>query len=230
MSRKFPPIVPSGEYLLHPKRGRTYRPHDVSAENNGGSPRTSTAALLHRGFRARSEALSPPLSENERHEIEARLNKLPVIVRLDGRFDLTSDPFAVCVSIDEVKDYHLGGLGVTAVNGAAISAITDCAVGAVGVVHFPGVRSGTVNLAISFVRPLFGRSVRAFCWVVRRTNFLLFVEVAVLDGLGRVCATASGMVAQVLSKASSAVSRSSEGNRESNGAAPPSSGSCADEE
>jgi acyl-coenzyme A thioesterase PaaI-like protein len=222
MTHTSQPAASPDDYVLHPKQGRTYRAQ-ASAETNDASP----AAPPRRGLPPRSEALSSPLSENERREIEARLNKLPMIARLGGRFDLTGDPFAVAVCIDEVRDYHLGGLGVAAVNGAAISAIADCAVGASGVVHFPGVRSGTVNLAISFVRPLFGRTVRAFCWVVRRTNLLLFVEVAILDSSNRVCATGSGMVAQVLPKAASLAGGRDGGDA---GAAPPPSRSSADEE
>lgn len=204
------PAGAPSDYLLYPKRGRQYRA-PVTKERTGPPPPVSTVVPSRHGSPPRSEPLDPPLSDSQCREMENRLNKLPMIARLGGRFDLTSDPRTVCVCIDQVQDYHLGGLGVAAVNGAAISAITDCAVGAVGIVHFPAVRSGTVNLAINFVRPLFGRTVRAYCWVTRRTNLLLFVEAAVLDSSNRVCATAAGMVAQVLPRASGSPASGSSG-------------------
>ncbi len=208
---KDPPITEStSNYLLYPKQGRQYRT-PVNGARTEPLPSASTVAPWGRGLLLRSDALVPPLSDDQRQEVENRLNKLPVIAHLGGRFDLTSDDRTICVCVDEVQDYHLGGLGVMAVNGAAISALTDCAVGAAGILHFPAVRSGTVNLATNFMRPLFGRTVRAYCWVIRRTNLLLFVEAAVLDSSNRVCATATGMVAQVLPRAqSSAISRSGE--------------------
>lgn len=218
--------APSADYLLHPKRGRAYD-IEPSGHDNDTAPRVPARASLRRGVPARPQAIPSPLSEIERRAVEKRLNKLPLIRHLGGRFDLTSAPPAVCVAIDELKDFHRGGLGVTAVNGAAISALADCMVGAAGVVYFPGVRSGTVNLSMNFVRPLFGRTVRGCCWAMRRTSVLLFVEAVILDSSDRVCATASGLVAQVLPRRSAAISVAGDGSEDKGGAILPSAGAGA---
>jgi acyl-coenzyme A thioesterase PaaI-like protein len=91
-----------------------------------------------------------------------------------------------------------------------VAAILDCAVGAAGIVHFAGVRAGTVTLTLNFLKPVFGRRITANCWVTRRTGSLLFTEATIWDGANRVCVTGSGTVARVAAKPDAAVAAAPE--------------------
>ncbi|HEY0523483.1 MAG TPA: PaaI family thioesterase [Stellaceae bacterium] len=193
----------STDHLLYPKsaeaerrNGAVRRPAFLNADGTAAEPAAEPSPGRGEQTRGRTATLPFPLDDADVAAWEERLNKLPVIIRLGARFDL-SDRYAAQVHIDEIRPDHLGGLGVAALNGATIAGIIDCAIGAAGVVHFSGERAGTLNLALNFMKPVLGKRVTARCIVTRKTKTLLFTEACVLDRRGSVCVTATGIVSKV---------------------------------
>ena len=67
----------------------------------------------------------------------------------------------VVAEIPTVRDEHRGGLGSSAVNGGVLAALFDLVTGCTSLLVAPGRRSATVQLSMSFERPVFGDTVRA---------------------------------------------------------------------
>lgn len=143
---------------------------------------------------------NPPLGPRELEALAERWSALPAMQHLGARADF-SDPSAVRVIIDDLKPYHLGGLGTTAVNGAVIVGLCDAVIGMVGHLQAPGRRVATAQLGIQFIRPLHGSRVVATGRLLRAGQNLVFVAAEVTDDADRVCARADGLVAVVSSKA-----------------------------
>jgi acyl-coenzyme A thioesterase PaaI-like protein len=100
----------------------------------------------------------------------------------------------VCVELAEIKNFHRGGLGTRAVNGAVISGLFDCGLGVAGLLQFPGKRCGTVELSVKFLRPVLGAQVRVYASATKASENMAFVEGMLFSGPA-LCATASGLVA-----------------------------------
>ncbi len=138
--------------------------------------------------------LTVPLEPAQRTALTERWNQLLPMRHLGARGDF-SDPEAVRVFIDPVQDFHRGGLGTSAVNGAVIAGLCDAAVGMVGHVHTQGRRGGTVQLNVVFLRPVMGNRVTAIGRLIRAGANLIFVAVEVEDERGVVCARCDGILA-----------------------------------
>jgi acyl-coenzyme A thioesterase PaaI-like protein len=192
------------DHLLYPKsaeadrrNGANRRPSFLNADGSAVEPAAAAPPPGREERKGGRTAMLPfPLDDADVAAWEERLNKLPVIIRLGARFDL-SDRYAAQVHIDQIRPDHLGGLGVAALNGATIAGIIDCAIGAAGVVHFSGERAGTLNLALNFMKPVLGKRATARCIATRKTKTLLFTEACVLDQRGAICVTATGIVSKV---------------------------------
>src|SRR5260221_14568425 len=74
------------------------------------------------------------------------------------RIDLT-DITKPLVIIDNVEEYHKGGIGTEAVNGAVIAMLADLAIGLLGLTHFAEGMTGTSNLSINYLKPLHAKKV-----------------------------------------------------------------------
>ena len=143
------------------------------------------------GLRLRAQPI--PLDADGRRRWQERMNALPGMRLMGAALDL-SDAAVVRLTLSQVRDEHLGGLGTRAVNGAVIAGLFDAALGVAGTLQFPGQRAGTVELAIKLMRPAFEAPLEVFGIAVRRTPHLAFTE-AELHAGGRRCASASGLVA-----------------------------------
>jgi acyl-coenzyme A thioesterase PaaI-like protein len=143
------------------------------------------------GLRAR--ALAIPLDEAQRRAFAARVNSLPAMRFIGATLDC-ADPALVALRLETVEKQHLGGLGTRAVNGAVIAAMFDAALGFAGAIQLTGRRAGTVELSIKLMRPVFEVPLEAYAVCITRTPHLAFTE-AGLFSHGRLCATASGIVA-----------------------------------
>lgn len=93
-----------------------------------------------------------------------------------------------------VKSEHRGGLGSEAVNGGVLAAIFDLVIGSCSALVDPTRRSATVHLSMNFEQPVHGDIVTAEGWVDRAGGSTLFASAHILDGAGRVCARAQGVV------------------------------------
>ncbi|WP_224365740.1 PaaI family thioesterase [Hyalangium versicolor] len=100
----------------------------------------------------------------------------------------------VVVSIPEVGPQHLGGLGTSAINGGIIAALFDLVIGCTPALLDPTRRCATLQLSMSFQRPLTGKTVRAEAEIDSYGKNTLFASARVLDGENQVCARAQGVV------------------------------------
>jgi uncharacterized protein (TIGR00369 family) len=100
----------------------------------------------------------------------------------------------VVISIPEVRTEHRGGLGTTAVNGAVIAAMFDLVIGCTPALLDPTRRCATLQLSMSFQKPLTGDSVRAEAEIDSHSKTTLFASARVLDSQNNVCARAQGIV------------------------------------
>lgn len=142
-------------------------------------------------LRARAQPI--PLAEAARRQIAARLNGLASMRLVGAHLDL-ADPAVVRVTLAEVAEHHLGGLGTRAVNGAVIAGLFDAALGVAGTVQFGSLRAGTVELSIKLMRPAFEAPIEVLAIALKHSPHLAFTE-AELYAEGRLCAVASGIVA-----------------------------------
>ncbi len=100
----------------------------------------------------------------------------------------------VVVSLPEVRPEHRGGLGTTAINGGIIAALFDLVIGCTPALLDPTRRCATLQLSMSFQRPLTGDSVRAEAEIDSHGKNTLFASARVVDAQGHVCARAQGVV------------------------------------
>ncbi|MDC0714066.1 PaaI family thioesterase [Stigmatella sp. ncwal1] len=100
----------------------------------------------------------------------------------------------VLISLPEVRPEHLGGLGTTAVNGAVLSAMFDLAIGCTPALLDPTRRCATLQLSLSFQRPLVGSSLEAEAEIDSHGKSTLFASARIRDAQGNICARAQGVV------------------------------------
>jgi uncharacterized protein (TIGR00369 family) len=93
-----------------------------------------------------------------------------------------------------VRPEHRGGLGTHAVNGGIIAALFDLAIGCTPALLDPTRRAATMQLSMSFERPLLGDVVRAESTLDSAGTGTLFASARVYDEQGRVCARCQGVV------------------------------------
>jgi uncharacterized protein (TIGR00369 family) len=103
-------------------------------------------------------------------------------------------PDRVEVALDEVRPEFRGGLGSEAVNGGVLAAMFDLVIGCTPALVDPTRRSATVQLSMSFERPVRGEQVVAEGWIDTAGTRTLFSSARILDANGQVCARCQGVV------------------------------------
>ncbi len=98
------------------------------------------------------------------------------------------------VRLDSIRPEHRGGLGTSAVNGGVLAAIFDLAIGCTPALLDPTRRSATMQLSMSFERPVFGNSLRAEARIDSARKLVLFASARVFDAEGIECARCQGVV------------------------------------
>jgi uncharacterized protein (TIGR00369 family) len=101
----------------------------------------------------------------------------------------------VVAEIRPVRAEHRGGLGTSAVNGGVLAAVFDLVAGCTALLVDPRRRSATVQLSMSFERPLLGDSLRAEARIDNLGRRTLFASARMLDERGQVCARCQAVVA-----------------------------------
>jgi len=109
---------------------------------------------------------------------------------------ILEDDYIVSCAIKHIMDYHRGGMGISALNGAIISSLLDCVIAVSGVLQFPGKKAGTVELSIKIIKPLFGNSAYAEGFVTKKAKNISFSEGFLYDENSKLCARASGIVSK----------------------------------
>ena len=100
----------------------------------------------------------------------------------------------VVVSLPELRPEHLGGLGTSAVNGGILAALFDLAIGCSSALVDPSRRAATVQLSMSFERPVRGDSLHVEATVDTAGSTTLFASARLYDAQGEVCARCQGVV------------------------------------
>ena len=103
--------------------------------------------------------------------------------------------FGAHIAFPELRPEHRGGLGsAAAVNGGILAAMFDLAIGCSGALVDPSRRCATVQLSMSFERPVTGAGMRVEAEIENKSVSLLFATARVFDGEDRVCARCQGVV------------------------------------
>ncbi len=98
------------------------------------------------------------------------------------------------VSLDPVKREHLGGLGTDAVNGGVLAAMFDLAIGCTPALVDPKRRTATMQLSMTFMRPVRGEHIWAEAHVEHAGGSTLFARCTIFDAEGNACAKCDGVV------------------------------------
>jgi uncharacterized protein (TIGR00369 family) len=104
----------------------------------------------------------------------------------------------VVAEVPEVRPEHRGGMGTSAVNGGVLSALFDLVTGCTVLLLDVGRRSATVQLSMSFERPVLGNAVRAEARITSQGRRTLFARAHILDEKGQPCAHCQAVVAVAL--------------------------------
>lgn len=100
----------------------------------------------------------------------------------------------VHVVMDPIKPEHLGGLGTSAVNGGVLAAAFDLAIGCTPALVDPTRRNATMQLSMSFLRPVTGTRFHVESRIDRSGSDTLFATARLFDAKGDLCSTGSGLV------------------------------------
>ncbi|AGC42975.1 thioesterase family protein [Myxococcus stipitatus DSM 14675] len=101
----------------------------------------------------------------------------------------------VVVTLPELRPEHRGGVGsALAVNGGILAALFDLAIGTSGALVDPTRRCATVQLSMSFERPVTGDRLRVESEIDSQGLTLLFATARVYDAQDRVCGRCQGVV------------------------------------
>lgn len=98
------------------------------------------------------------------------------------------------IRMDAIRPEHRGGLGTSAVNGGVLAAMFDLALGCTPALIDPTRRSATMQLSMSFERPVFGDSLLTEARIDSARKLVLFSSARILDSSGIECARCQGVV------------------------------------
>src|SRR5689334_1027361 len=100
----------------------------------------------------------------------------------------------VVVRVDPIQPSQRGGMGTAAVNGGVLAAIFDFVIGITAALVDPSTRSGTMQLNMTFERPVKGDWFVAEAWIDRAGGSTLFSSAFIKDSQGEICSRATGLV------------------------------------
>ncbi len=133
-----------------------------------------------------------PLGQDEKEKMEQIWNSNFILKNMGVKIDL-SDDYLIKAVLDPVLPMHRGGLGTAAVNGVVLSALFDLTIGLVGIVNSRNHRTGTVQLNINFLRPVWGNSLTVEGRLVKQGKSLVFARGEIFDEKKELCATCDGI-------------------------------------
>lgn len=138
-------------------------------------------------------ALRIPMTGEDRGLWQTRLSGMAILRHLGVELCL-QDEYAVYLALKHRTSAHLGGLGTTALNGAMIAGMMDCAMSVAGILHFRGRTCGTAQLSIQFMKPVKSPCPVIECYAVRKSSNMLFLQANLLEENGKCSALATGIV------------------------------------
>jgi uncharacterized protein (TIGR00369 family) len=131
-------------------------------------------------------------------EIENVFNRSVQLQHLGARIDM-SDPEIPKGYIDELKDFHAGGIGSEAVNGGVIASLADLTMGLLGLLHFKEGMTATAQLTVHYLKPFRSKSIAAEAHTQQVVGNRIFGTVELKNDKGEVCAIAYGALAKGIS-------------------------------
>ena len=96
--------------------------------------------------------------------------------------------------VDPILPFHRGGLGTSAVNGGVLAAMFDFVIGTTPALIDPSKRTATMQLSITFERPVTGDWFIAEGRVDRAGAATIFSSAVIKDTQGVVCSRCTGLV------------------------------------
>ncbi len=135
---------------------------------------------------------SPPPTREQLDRYAFLFNQSAALKALSARASFPSFE-EVELLIDPLLPHHRGGLGTEAANGGILAAIFDFAIGCTPALVDPTRRSATLQLSMSFERPLTGNILRARGKIDRSGSAMLFASAVIYDQSGVPCARCQGV-------------------------------------
>jgi len=118
-----------------------------------------------------------------------------LLKQLSGTLSFSEAGDRVFLRIDPVLPGFRGGMGGTAaVNGGLLAAVFDFVLGITAALADPTRRSATIQLNMTFERPVEGDWFSAESWIDRGGKSTLFSSALIKDPRGEICSRASGLV------------------------------------
>jgi uncharacterized protein (TIGR00369 family) len=109
------------------------------------------------------------------------------------------DPEIPKAYIDELQDFHAGGIGSEAVNGGVIASLADLTMGLLGLLHFKEGMTATAQLTVHYLKPFRSKSISAEAHTQQVVGNRIFGTVELKNDKGEVCAIAYGALAKGIS-------------------------------
>jgi acyl-coenzyme A thioesterase PaaI-like protein len=113
---------------------------------------------------------------------------------LSATLTFPDPPDRVLVRVDPVLPLHRGGLGTSAINGGVLAALFDLVIGSTPALLDPTRRTATLQLSMSFERPVTGDWFTAEGWIDRAGTGTIFSSAVIKDAQGVVCSRCTGLV------------------------------------
>ena len=141
-----------------------------------------------------SDSEAPPRATAEQLARYAEhFNQSPILRSFGVRVSFP-DGEKVVVELPEVRPEQRGGLGTLAVNGGVLAALFDLAIGCSAALIDPTRRAATMQLSMSFERPVEGHSLWLEAVVDSAGRTTVYASARLYDETGQVCARCQGLV------------------------------------
>lgn len=122
-------------------------------------------------------------------------NASQILKQLSGHISFSEAGDRVLLRIDPIQPGFRGGMGGTAaVNGGLLAAVFDFVIGITAALVDPTRRSATMQLNMTFERPVEGDWFAAESWIDRGGKSTLFSSAVIKNQQGEICSRASGLV------------------------------------
>lgn len=131
-------------------------------------------------------------------DIENLFNRSTQLQHMGARIDL-SDLENPCAILDEIKDFHGGGIGTEAINGGVIATMADLALGLLGLLHYKEGMTATAQLTVHYLKPFRTKKLTAKAVTQHVVGNRIFGTVELCNDKGEVCAIAYGALAKGIS-------------------------------
>ena len=131
-------------------------------------------------------------------EIERMFNHSIQLNHVGVKIDLSEIDHPVAY-IDEVAEYHKGGIGSDAINGGIISILADLSLGLLGLQYFKEGMTATAQLQVNFLKPFRTSKISATSTMTHRIGNRIYGTVELKNHQNDICAIAYGILATGIS-------------------------------